>query len=49
MKYILEVQFETDDFDQNEGELIEIIRSNVEETIEIYSETFNPNVRIREA
>lgn len=48
MKYILEVAFETDSLDPNEGELVEIIRSNVKDAIEVYSETLNPVVKIRE-
>ena len=48
MKYILEVQFETDDLDPEESELVEDIRQDVEDVIAIYSMTDNPKVKIRE-
>lgn len=48
MKYILEVQFSTDDDDPDENELIEEIRHGVEEVISNYSETYKPKVKIRE-
>lgn len=48
MKYILEVKFETDDFDPEESELVEDIRHDVEDVIANYSMTDNPKVKIRE-
>ncbi len=48
MKYILEVKFETDDLDPEEGELVEDIRHEVEEVIANYSMTSNPKVKFRE-
>ena len=45
MKYTLEVQFETDDFDPEEGE---DIRHGVEDVIANYSMTDKPKVKIRE-
>ncbi len=48
MKYVLEVKFETDDFDPEEGEIIEDIRHGVEDIIVDYSITDKPNVKIRE-
>ena len=48
MKYILEVQFETDDLDPEESELVEDIRHDVEDVIENYYMTDNPKAKIRE-
>lgn len=48
MKYILEVTFETDDLDPEEGELVEDIRHGVEDVIINYSMTDKPKVKIRE-
>lgn len=48
MKYTLEVQFETDNLDPEEGELVEDIRHGVEDVIANYSMTDKPKVRIRE-
>lgn len=48
MKYILEVTFETDDLDSEEGELVEDIRHGVENVITNYSMTDKPKVKIRE-
>lgn len=48
MKYILEVQFETDDLDPEEGELVEDIRHEVKDVIANYSMTENPIIKIRE-
>lgn len=48
MKYVLEVKFETDDLDPEEGELVEDIRHGVEDVIADYSMTYKPNVKIRE-
>ena len=47
MKYTLEVQFETDDLDPEESELVEDIRHEVEDVIVNYSMTSNPKVKIR--
>ena len=46
MKYILEVQFETDDLDPEESELVEDIRHDVEDVIANYSITDTPKVKI---
>lgn len=48
MKYILEVEFKTDDLDPEESELIEDIRHEVKDAISNYSMTDEPNVKIRE-
>lgn len=48
MKYTLEVQFETDDLDPEEGELVEDIRHGIEDVIANYSMTDKPKVKIRE-
>lgn len=48
MKYTLEVQFETNDLDPEEGELVEDIRHGVEDVITNYSMTDNPKVKIKE-
>ena len=48
MKYILEVEFTMDDNADDESELIEQIRSDVQDSISEYSETYKPKVKIRE-
>lgn len=45
MKYTLEVQFETDDLDPEESELVEDIRHEVEDVIVNYSMTSNAMCR----
>ena len=48
MKYVLEVKFETDDFDSEESEVVEDIRHEIEDVITNYSLTDKPKVKIRE-
>lgn len=48
MKYILEVNFETDDFDSEEGELVEDVRKEIRDVIANYTLTENPIIKIRE-
>lgn len=48
MKYILEANFETDDFDPEEGELVEDIRREIRDVIANYTLTENPTIKIRE-
>lgn len=48
MRYVLEAKFQTDDFTEDEGERLESIRKSVEYIIEMYSETVDPIVKIRE-
>lgn len=48
MKYTLQVDFSTDDFDSDEGELVEQIRHGVENVISELSETYEPMVKIWE-
>lgn len=48
MKYVLEVKFETDDFDSEESEVVEDIRHEIEDIITNYSLTDKPKVKIRE-